>query len=243
MHRHPPIARDEQARLLDGVIARVGEVGARALCAFDLDSTIFDNRPRQARILREYGRARGLAALEQARPEHFTSWSLVEAMRAAGLGADDAVAHADDARTFWRARFFSSAYCPDDRAIAGAADFLAALRAGGAQIAYVTGRHVAMGAGSRAAMAACGFPLPDGRAVHLLLKPAFEDPDDEWKIAASEQLPSLGELVAAFDNEPAHINVYARRFPAAHAIHLATDHSGRDIPLLPGVVSVADLTR
>jgi len=49
-------------------------------------------------------------------------------------------------------------------------------------------------------------------------------------------------LLAAFDNEPAHINGYRESFPEAIAVHLATDHSPRDIPIVPGIPSIADFT-
>lgn len=237
------IARTSQQEILAETLARALAAGARGVVAFDLDSTIFDNRPRQALILREYGAAHGIAALAAARPEHWTSWSIADAMRKAGLDEEAVAAHADEARSWWRPRFFSSGYCTFDIAIAGAAEFLAAVGETGAKIAYVTGRHEAMGPGSVAAMRASGFPLPNGERVHLLLKPSFEQADDAWKEQAVARLTTLGSVVAAFDNEPAHINVYARLHPDALAVHLATDHSGRPIPLHPGVPSIADFRR
>ena len=237
------IARSAQHALLNEALRRMRAAGRAGVVAFDLDSTVFDNRPRQARILREFGAAREILALTAARPEHWTSWSIAEAMSACGLGDAEVDRHLDDARSWWRTRFFSSAYCTDDVAIAGAGEFLAAVADSGARIAYVTGRHEAMGPGSIAAMLACGFPAPDGDAVHLLLKPRWEDSDDGWKETAAGRLVDVGTVIAAFDNEPAHINVYARRFPDALAIHLATDHSGRPIAVSPGIHSIADFQR
>jgi hypothetical protein len=48
----------------------------------------------------------------------------------------------------------------------------------------------------------------------------------------------MGQVIAAFDNEPMHANDYRRNFPEAKVIHLATDHSGRPVELLEGIVSV-----
>ena len=48
-------------------------------------------------------------------------------------------------------------------------------------------------------------------------------------------------MIAAFDNEPTHANDYRRKFPEAIVIHLATDHSGRPVELLDGIVSRAAL--
>ena len=48
--------------VLERVLARVRALPG-AVVVFDLDSTLLDNRPRQARILREFGAARGIPAL------------------------------------------------------------------------------------------------------------------------------------------------------------------------------------
>lgn len=233
----------QQRRILEAALAAAGQAGARGVLIFDLDSTLLDNRPRQARILREFGRARGVSRLAEARAEHFTGWSLGDAMRAAGLGEDEVAALVGDGKEFWRQRFFTSEYCVDDVPIRGAVEFTRAVRASGAQIAYVTGRHTPMGPGTVACFEREGFPLPDGRHVHLMLKPAFETTDDDWKLLAFREVDALGEVVAAFDNEPAHINGYAARYPGALSVRLATDDSGRPIAVAPGVVQVADFAR
>jgi len=49
-------------------------------------------------------------------------------------------------------------------------------------------------------------------------------------------------VVAVFDNEPTHVNDYRRRFPEATVVHLATDHSGRPVALLEGILSVPDFS-
>ena len=51
--------RQVDAQVLHRVLGRAQEVGARGLVLFDLDSTLLDNKPRQARILREFGAAHG----------------------------------------------------------------------------------------------------------------------------------------------------------------------------------------
>ena len=129
-----------------------------AVVVFDLDSTLLDNKPRQARILREFGIARGLPALAQARAEHWVDWSIQRAMANAGLGADEVARHAEAAKQFWRDRFFTSEYCRDDDAIAGAHDYLAAVADAGAFIAYCTGRHEPMRAGTVESFERLGYP-------------------------------------------------------------------------------------
>ena len=45
------------------------------------------------------------------------------------------------------------------------------------------------------------------------------------------------------DNEPAHVNGYAARYLAAVCVRLATDDSGRPIPVAPGIAQVANFAR
>ena len=227
--------------VLARVLARVGALPG-AVVVFDLDSTLLDNKPRQARILREFGQAHGIAALAQARPEHWIDWSITRAMANAGLGAEEVARWADAAKQFWRERFFTSEYCRDDEPIAGARDYLAAVAEAGAFIAYCTGRHEPMRAGTVDNFARLGYPLPGAR-VQLVMKPVFELADDDWKIEAYTRLRQLGAVVAVFDNEPTHVNGYRAGFPEATVVHVATDDSGRPVPLAEGVVSIRDFSR
>lgn len=221
----PSVLDQALSRALGGVVV------------FDLDSTLLDNRPRQARILREFAAASGLAQLASAQPEHWQDWDIRRAMRNAGMAEPLIEQHAEDAKQFWRERFFTSEYCADDEAIAGAAAFVSSVRAAGAQVAYCTGRHEPMRTGSVTCFRRLGFPLP-GDGVHLLMKPAFDQSDDDWKETAYAELRAIGTVVAVFDNEPTHVNGYRRAFPDALVVHLATDDSGREVTLLDGIPSV-----
>jgi predicted secreted acid phosphatase len=223
--------------VLDEVLAEAARAGRSGVVVFDLDSTLLDNRPRQARILREFGAAKNLAPLVGTQPSHWTSWSIEEAMRATGLSDEETRNHAFEARRFWRERFFTSEYCAMDEAIAGAVAFVGRVRQSAAVVAYCTGRHEAMREGTLVSFRRLGFPLP-GDGVELLMKPRQEIHDDDFKVTACERLRELGRVLAAFDNEPTHINIYRAAFPEARALHLATDHSGRPVALLDGVVSI-----
>jgi hypothetical protein len=88
-----------------------------------------------------------------------------------------------------------------------------------------------------------GFPPPDGARVVLLMKADAAQGDDDWKAMALARVDALGPVVAAFDNEPAHVNLYAAAWPAACCVHLDTDCSPRPIPVLARVPSVYDLRR
>lgn len=230
-------------QLLARVLERAGELGQGAIVAFDLDSTLLDNRPRQAQLLREYGLSAGLTALEQHTAEHWQGWDARIAMTNTGLPPELVEAHIGPFRSFWRERFFTSEYCVLDRAIAGAAAFVAEVLARGARVYYVTGRHEEMRAGTVTCFERTGFAVPDGDRVDLLMKPTLDEHDDAYKLRTYATLASLGTVIAAFDNEPAHINGYLTAFPDAVIVHLATDHSMRDIPLAAGIPSIRDFTR
>lgn len=232
----------DQPAILLAALARAREAGPHGVAVFDLDSTLLDNRPRQASIARAYGRAAGLALLRRARPEHFSSWDLVAALRAAGLDEAALRRHSRPFHAFWEERFFTSRHCRLDVPIPGAPEFVRAVRAAGARIAYVTGRpgH-AMRAGTLAVLRRHGFPLPDGATVTLLMKPGAGLLDDAWKAVARDAVEARGTPVLVLDNEPAHVNAYARAWPRALAIHLDTDHSGRPVEVDPAIPSVLDL--
>jgi hypothetical protein len=231
-----PRSRPLDPSVLDRVLARVRTLPG-AVVVFDLDSTILDNRPRQARILREFGVARGIAALAEAHADHWQDWSIQRAMANAGLGPDEVARLVEDAKQFWRDRFFTSEYCRDDAPIAGAREYLGAIVDGGGRVVYCTGRHEPMRAGTVESFVRLGYPVPDAGA-QLLMKPVFELSDDDWKVEAYARLRAIGEVAAVFDNEPTHVNGYRAAFPDAIIVHLATDDSGRAVALSDGIVSI-----
>jgi phosphoglycolate phosphatase-like HAD superfamily hydrolase len=214
--------------------------GPEGVLAFDLDSTLFDNRPRQAKIVRDFGKAKGLSRLQACKPEDFVSgWDLEHALLRCGLSQDELESCFVDVRRFWQERFFTSAYCIEDVPIPGAKAYLDACLKTAAQLIFITGRPDDMEEGTIACLKRHGMPTPGGR-VHLLMKPAEQEDDDAFKRQAHSRIPSLGELIAVFDNEPTHINDYAARFPDAFAFWLDTGHSGRDVQLHPSIISIRD---
>jgi hypothetical protein len=236
----PILTLSDSAALLGRILDAARAAGPAGQVVFDLDSTLLDNRPRQARILREYGAMHALEALAGHHADHWQGWDARIAMRASGLAEDLIDTHFAPFRAYWKDRFFTSEYCVDDRPIAGAADYVRAVLASGGRVAYVTGRHEEMRSGTLVCFERTGFPCPDGRAVELLMKPALEEHDDLYKSRTYAALSERGPVVAAFDNEPAHINGYREAFPDAFCVHLATDHSMRDIPLADGILSISD---
>ncbi|MEM9458630.1 MAG: HAD family acid phosphatase [Myxococcota bacterium] len=221
----------------------VDRVRARPeLVVFDLDSTLLDNKTRQALIMAEYGRAHGVDALAATRSEHWDGWDYRAAMRNAGLPADQVEDHVEAYRAWWREHFFTSEYCRIDEAVPGAVAYVSALGALGARIYYVTGRQQSMRAGTEESFERLGFARPNGNDVQLWMKPALEEEDDAFKARVHEKLKTQGPPVAVFDNEPTHVNDYRRSFPDARVIHLATDHSRRPVRVDPQIPSIPDFS-
>jgi beta-phosphoglucomutase-like phosphatase (HAD superfamily) len=238
MHRR---ARpSEQPAILAAALARARGTPA-GVAVFDLDSTLLDNRPRQCRILHDYGRTAGLPALVSAAPEHLAGWDLEATLRRLGLGDAAVRAHRAPLRRFWEDRFFTSTYCRLDVPVPGAPAFVRAVRAAGARVAYVTGRPARMEEGTVEVLGRFGFPVPDGETAWLFTKPGEALRDDAWKAIARDAVDALGPVVLVVENEPAHVNAYARAWRGALAVHVETDDSGRPIPVDAGIPSVADL--
>jgi hypothetical protein len=228
--------------VLEDVLQRAKAVPG-AVVAFDLDSTLLDNRPRQARIVREFGAANGVAVLTQCRASHFDSgWNVRVALGRCGLEPAQVERLYPEFKRFWEARFFTSEYCLEDIAVRGAPEFLRALLGTSVHVCYVTGRHEGMRPGTEDSMRREGLPLSSPK-VTFMMKPAQSMDDDVFKREAHRRLAGLGTLVAAFDNEPIHANDYRQTFPEALIVHLATDHSGRSSDILDGVRSIPHFQR
>jgi hypothetical protein len=228
----------DQTRILSAALDAIGAL--RPGAAFDLDSTVLSNKPRQARIVRDFGRATGDERLAACSEEAVVSWYVRDTARQCGLSKEEVDAIEQRLRQFWLERFFTSEYCKDDRPVPGAPEFLRRILQRGGRILYVTGRHAGMESGTLHSFRAAEFPLPDGDRVQLWLKPKLEDDDDGWKRICHERLRALSAVACAFDNEPAHVNAYKLAFPEAHVVHLDTDHSGRPVEVLPSIPSIAD---
>jgi len=229
-----PLAPDDASRLLRGIISDCK--GQRVL--FDLDSTLLDNRPRSAVIMREFARACNVPVLSEASAEHFPTWSARDSMVLLGMSAAEADDLLEDYLDFWTMRFFSSEYCQYDTDIDGAVSFVHAIHRAGGIVNYLTGRDETMREGTTASLQSLGFPEPGKADTRLIMKPSANESDDLYKQAELHKLSVLGEIAAAFDNEPSHINSYRTVFPDTVCVHLDTDHSMREVRLLDGIVSI-----
>lgn len=231
---------EEILRLVDAFARR----GAAATLLFDLDDTLLLTAHRHVRILREYAllpesRTRRLEEawrIVQIEPNQ-VHYSIADTLTANGV--EDPAVHAE-ARAFWFQRFFTNEYLAADEPVAGAPEFCREARARGARIVYLTGRDESMREGTKRSLERHGFPQPDGIAVRLVLKPRFDTPDLEFKTEALKAVAALGPVVAGFENEPAHVNLFADAFPQGRMVLLDTKHSGKPITPYPSVVRLPD---
>lgn len=231
----------EQTAVLREVSDRIGAAvlsagkGPMPVVTFDLDSTLFDNRPRQLAILSAFADAHGLGGADALTIEEVDGWRVAELVpRLSGGTADLQSAF----KPFWRDRFFTSEFCRHDVALPGASEFVREVERAGAQIVYLTGRHEDMRGGTADSLAEGGFP-----AGTILMKPTFEMTDTRWKEIAMARLREMGPVVASFDNEPTHVNRLKTAFPAAIVVWLRTDHSPETEPVADGTPSICGFLR
>ena len=209
------------------------------MVVFDLDGTLYDNRPRSLQILFEYGEevrdeypdvAEALTKLDTDRIRYLLS----DTLRDCGLSQVDVVR---DITHYWRERFFTDEYCSYDVPTEGAADYVRACYDAGGNIVYLTGRDVpGMLIGTVSSLRDDGFPLGIA-GVELVLKPDATLPDEAFKRSALPTLERLGRIVGFFDNEPANCNTARTLFPEAEVALI----DSQKVPGAPDLVADIEL--
>ena len=210
--------------------------GTTPVVVFDIDSTLLDTSRRHLAILDDF-LARigaGEALVETSRKLHRTGvgWSVVDDFRKAGV-ADRELLEA--LGRFWRERFFAPAYMTRDIPVPGAPAFVRACHEAGAWCYYLTARVLSdTEAVTRNTLRRYRFPL-DSRTT-LAMKPARHVDDHAFKFDAMERIAKCGEVVAAFDNDPANINMFHARFPGAICVLMDTVRAPDSPPPAAGVL-------
>lgn len=191
---------------------------------FDLDATLFDNRPRTLEILMELREdvldddpdlAAALLLLEVDRIQYL----LTDTLKECGIYRADLVKRIS---TFWHERFFTDEYIACDVPMDGAPEYVRACYEAGGVIVYLTGRDIpGMLAGTVAKLRDDGFPIAVA-GTELILKPDPNMSDEAFKRTALPTLDRVGDLIAFFDNEPANCNLAKAMFPDATVVLLDT---------------------
>jgi hypothetical protein len=212
------------AHLVEDVRALVRRDG-RPVVVFDLDDTLFSTSQRNLRILREFAARPGSPAVLARVETRMLRYSIADSAKEAGVSEPEVLARL---QAFWRERFFTNEYLLTDEPLPGAVGYCDELVRAGATLIYMTGRDEAMREGTERSLTGHSFPRA---GTELVLKPTFETPDLEFKTKALAELPRHGRVRGAFENEPAHVNMFQAAFPDALMYFLETRHSGK--PVVP----------
>lgn len=228
--------------VLQSILERIQSLrGQRPVVLFDLDGTLYDNRPRTLRILHAFA--------AQLPKEHATYARILR-----GLNAGDLLYRLEEtllprgipaeiveqAKAAWRLRFFTDAACADDVPIAGSVTFARECWDAGATVVYLTGRDIpGMLLGTTRTLRDDGFPIGVPR-VELVMKPSFEEPDSDFKRRLLAPLGELGHIVASFDNEPANCNMFRAQWPDAFTVFLDTQKAPGAPELTDGCYTIAN---
>lgn len=237
-------ATPQQKALLDLLLAETEAHAAKApLVVFDLDDTLFLTANRHLRILREYAgvietRHPEAASLLRAIEREKLRYAITDTVKEAGL----ADALAKDLKDFWFARFFKNPYLLEDDVTHGGPAFVEEVVRRGGVAVYMTGRDEGMREGTEGSLRKHGFVL-DGKKGKLFLKPRFDTPDVQFKQECVEKLKSMGLVTGTFENEPAHVNLFAEGFPSARHFLLETKHSGKPVTPHPAAHRIRDFGR
>ncbi len=205
----------------------------RPIAVYDLDSTLFCTGPRNLAIARAFSEYRHeLRPFVDRLEAHRMGWNVMADLQEAGF-ADEAIL--TELRHFWRATFFTDHFVKMDGVYPGTVELVHVLRNAGCLTYYLTGRDdPGMRQGTLHALESAGFPLPSEDVI-LHLKPTWEEDDLAFKTQVFEDLRALGEVVLAFENEPANANGFLRAFPSATVVLHATIHAPDPVPLDPGI--------
>lgn len=226
------------ADVLEAVTARAAGL-PRAVVVLDLDSTLIDTGPRHLAILRAYGAATGhdVASVLDWYAQRPVGWGLTPGFEACGWSdADQATFH-----RFWGERFFDGESCRHDEAVPGAVAFVRRIVEQGGIAYYLTARPApTMGEATVGTLRALGFPILRGRAV-LHLKPSPHLSDHRFKRGALQEPATLGEVVATFENEPAHAHAFQATWPAAMHFLVGSVRSPDAPPPDGGLIAIPDL--
>lgn len=234
---HKRLSPADRTALLRSIVERAREQAARspAVVVFDLDGTLMDNRPRVVAILHElaqHWQTKHPDAAERCARATVDdiSYGFIENLKR--LGVDGSALH-EEGLGFWKARFFADPHVKHDVEVRGARAYARACHEAGAVVVYLTGRDLPnMALGSFASLRDLGFPI-GVVGTELVVKPTFEMPDAEFKLAVAPELKRLGTVIAAFDNEPANVNLFLDAHPAAAAVFLDTQYAPNPPPLDP----------
>lgn len=243
--------RDVLKKILDRVREscrnRVQSGGLPISVVFDLDSTIFDVKPRTLKIMKEFvhspeasGFSTKLKDWAMSLKSHDLSYTIRDTAMANAypIGEERAEDFLKTMGAFWKDRFFTDPYLYLDHPSPGAQEFVHLALDAGAHAIYLTGRDdPGMGRGTRSALTHWGFPMESHR-TKLVMKPSFGTDDAEFKDQALRDLRSHYEAVALIDNEPANFYAFEKNFPTALLVFIHTNCSNKEARKIQSIFKI-----
>ncbi|MBD3168671.1 MAG: hypothetical protein GF307_04255 [candidate division Zixibacteria bacterium] len=222
--------------LFDDIIEKAEEVKSksrRPVAVFDLDGTLFVYTPRVKQVLLDALDGKedqfpGIKTLIENIPHTSYEYLVVDTLKKYDISMPGLEDHL---LTFWERWFFDNKYIKHDYPLPGAVEFVNKLSENGIFIVYLTGRDwPRMGKGTEESLIKSGFPM-DKNNSKLIMKPRFEDDNWAHKNRSINEINVLGDVVAAFDNEPGEANILADNFPSAVVVMVHNIHSPGAPPL------------
>lgn len=192
----------------------------RFLAVFDLDSTLFDLKERQEKILLSFAEnsanrlkwPKETSALSKAMlsPGDF---GVREALNRVGLDWEKDRSFLKEVMEYWELWFFHNDFLKYDTPLPGAVEFVKALESLDSDIMYLTGRDTPrMLEGTEQSLKTIGFPIHDDH-VQLCLKPQANLDDAEFKVGVLKKAERAYHRVWLFENEPVNLNLIAKNCP------------------------------
>ena len=179
---------DGRAWMQDAIEDIKGRVasGESVKVVFDLDDTIWDNRPRTLELARRFDAERGTHLFDGLTLDQVGKDGFQTAINA-GLGREDARAF----NSYWKPRIFTTEMARYDAPLPEIDALAQQAHDAGAQVIYLTGRPESERGSTREELQRLGLPGADD--AHLIMKPSLDQPTAEYKVAELRKLLEPGD--------------------------------------------------
>lgn len=225
--------------MIDQILVNIQTVvseGKKCLVVFDLDSTLFDVSPRIERILMDFAAdpefqkrfPEQVACFAKIKTAH-TDWGFTNALQRAGLDGHHPEFQ-DAVMNYWKKHFFSNDYLKYDTPNEGAINYVHAVMAQGADVAYLTGRDQhRMEPGTTKQIQQWNLPLNDKAKLFVKPDKSMDDAEykTDWFLSPERQHYAKTYF---FDNEPVILNLMGAKCPHVESIFFDSTHSGKAEP-------------
>ncbi len=238
--------QEKQNMLLEDVVSRIKENTDKQISTvaiFDLDGTLFDNRPRTVFILREISEnyeeelPQLTSAIENYRDISLVEYSLEHTLKNMRVTDEKEIRFIQKE---WAKRFFSDEYQKYDIPLTGARAYVSKVHEAGATVIYLTGRDAGrMLVGMTESLRMFGFPIGIVGTM-TIVKKVFEESDEVFKSDVVSYLKRIGRVEAIFENEPLNSNLLYKAFPEATSFLALTQHRPDAPQLLEGINLIKD---